>query len=224
MSYLSKNYEMKNMALLVCMVLFCSATKPLSKVLIIGDSISLGYTPYVIKDLTDKAVVSHSPGNSESTTTGIKKIESWLGDQHWDLIIFNWGLWDLCYRSSGSKVTGKRDKISGKLSTTLDDYRKNLEFLVQRLQKASPHLIFVTTTFVPPNEEGRFAGDEDKYNAVAREVMKKYNVQINDLNKLSHKVHPKFGMGSDNVHYNASGYERLSKQITASIKKQLKIK
>ena len=49
-------------------------------VLIIGDSISLGYTPHVIRMMQGKARVVHNRGNAQHTGTGLKKIDNWLGD------------------------------------------------------------------------------------------------------------------------------------------------
>ena len=70
-----------------------------TKILIIGDSISIGYTPFVKAYFYDKAIVSHNPGNAQHTGTGLLKIEEWLEHENWDIVQFNWGLWDLCYRS-----------------------------------------------------------------------------------------------------------------------------
>lgn len=42
-------------------------------VLIIGDSISIGYTPYVKAALSNRMEVVHAPGNNSATVTGLKK-------------------------------------------------------------------------------------------------------------------------------------------------------
>src|SRR5581483_1704324 len=65
------------------------------RVLLIGDSISMGYTLPVRKLLADRANVHRIPENGGPTTTGLKNIEKWLGDDKWDVIHFNWGLHDL---------------------------------------------------------------------------------------------------------------------------------
>lgn len=208
--------------LLLGLIVLCSADISKPNVLIIGDSISIGYTPFVKESLKDKAEVFHHKGNARFTANGLEKLDSWLGDTKWDVIQFNWGLWDLCYRHSESKVQGERDKINGVLTTSLEEYQSNLEELVLKLEQTKAQLIFVTTTMVPDNEAGRFAEDVDKYNAVALDLMKKHGIKVNNLNKLSHKVHPKCGKGNDNVHYSKEGYEKLSKQIVKIIKKELR--
>ena len=63
----------------------------LPNVLIIGDSISIGYTSGVRDLLKGKANVIHNPGNAQGTTHGCKNLDAWLGDTKWDVIHFNWG-------------------------------------------------------------------------------------------------------------------------------------
>jgi hypothetical protein len=105
----------------------------LPRVLLIGDSISIGYTVGVRGELKGKANVHRIPTNGGPTTRGLESIDAWLGDGKWDVIHFNWGLHDLAYRN---KETGKGlDKAEGKLSTTLEDYAANLDKLVVRMKK-----------------------------------------------------------------------------------------
>ncbi len=74
-------------------------------------------------------------------------------------------------------------------------------------------LIFVTTTYVPENEGGRFKKDVRKYNKAAKEVMKKHAVLVNDIYKESISIHKENGIGSDDVHYKEEGNVQLSKCI-----------
>ncbi|MCG8578671.1 MAG: SGNH/GDSL hydrolase family protein [Bacteroidales bacterium] len=207
---------------IVMVCFFCSSKNTIPKVLIIGDSISIGYTPFVKEALKDKAEVLHHEGNAKYTGNGLEKINVWLGDTQWDVIQFNWGLWDLCYRHAESKEQGKRDKINGVSTTSLADYQSNLDSLVIRLKQTGARLIFVTTTMVPDQEAGRFSADVDKYNAVALEIMSKHKITVNDLNATSHKIHPKYGLGNDDVHYTKEGYKKLSEPIIKLLRKQLK--
>jgi len=102
----------------------------LPRILLIGDSISIGYTPSVRKLLTDKANVHRVPGNARHTGIGLENINKWLGDGKWDVIHFNWGLHDLCYRSSDAKTPGRKDKVNGALDLTFAEYQQNLRKLV----------------------------------------------------------------------------------------------
>ncbi|MGZ0014789.1 SGNH/GDSL hydrolase family protein [Yeosuana sp. AK3] len=194
-----------------------------SKILIIGDSISIGYTPYVQAYFSEKAIVSHNKGNAQHTGTGLEKIEEWLGEEQWDIIQFNWGLWDLCYRHPDSKEFGNRDKINGKPEFTVAEYASNLDSLVTIIKrKSTAKLIFVTTTYVPENEPGRIESEVQKYNEATKVIMKKHGVAVNDIYNQSVIIHKSYGMGSNNVHYNEEGYEELGKLISDFLEKQIK--
>jgi lysophospholipase L1-like esterase len=194
-----------------------SVRKP--KILIIGDSISIGYTPFVKQFFADTALVVHNPGNAEHTGTGLEKIREWIGDGDWDIVQFNWGLWDLCYRDPASTVQGNRDKVNGRITWTVEEYRANLDSLVTILQRSTKaRLIFVTTTYVPENEAGRFQEDVLKYNDAAKKVMEKHSVKVNDIYEESRRIQREYGLGPDNVHYSKEGYRALAELIIDYLK------
>ncbi len=194
-----------------------SGAKELPKALLIGDSISIGYTPHVIAALKGKVDVKHHKGNAQHTGTGLKMLDRWVGQTDWDVIHFNWGLWDLCYRHPESKNQGRRDKVRGTLTMSLEAYEKNLEQLVVRLKKTKARLIWAHTTTVPKGEAGRKLGDDDKYNAAAARVMKKHGVEINDLNALTDSFGPELFVKPGDVHYKSEGSKRLGEAVAARI-------
>lgn len=190
----------------------------LPKVLILGDSISIGYTPFVQQELAGKADVSRPKAICGETRMGLKGIDAWLGDGRWDVIHFNWGLWDLCYRNPEAKgVQGNRDKVNGKQSVPLDEYAANLEKLVERMRQTGARLVWASTTIVPEGEAGRFVGDEVRYNAAAARVMNKHGVAIDDLHALTKTFGPELFSKPGDVHYTPEGYAKLGAQVAASI-------
>lgn len=79
------------------------ASTSLKNVLVIGDSVSLGYTPTVANLLADAALVQHAPwggdGGAEETAYGLQCIKQWLFSPNGtaftaDLVYFNFGLHD----------------------------------------------------------------------------------------------------------------------------------
>ena len=192
------------------------------KVLLIGDSISGGYTALVTEMLKDKAVVLRNKGNAQQTGTGLEKLDEWLGDTKWNVIHFNWGLWDLCYRNKKSKDKTKRDKIDGVVTTPLELYGENLEKLVVRLKKTGAKLVWANTSYVPEGEPGRKLGDDKKYNAVAEEIMKKHGIPINDINALTSKFPADLFKAPGDVHYQDAGYQKIAKQVAEHIEAALK--
>ncbi|MFO1492512.1 MAG: SGNH/GDSL hydrolase family protein [Kiritimatiellia bacterium] len=198
------------------------AGKTPPQVLLIGDSISIGYTPHVEALMKGEAVVVHHQGNAGHTGNGLLKIEQWLGTNHWDVIHFNFGLHDLCYRSRDPAKKGQGDKVGGLLTNTPEKYAENLELLVQRLEKTGAKLVWASTTIVPEGEKGRFVGDDAKYNAVAEKIMKAHRIPIDDLHTLSAGFAPSHFSSPGNVHYSKAGYEKLARQVASSIRAALK--
>ena len=199
-----------------------TADPKLPNVLIIGDSISIGYTRQARQKLVGKANVyrpmrGKGPDNCGDTTIGLNKIDAWLGERKWDIIHFNWGLWDLCYRNPDSKVQGNRDKVGGKVSTTPEDYEKNLEKLVVRMKATGAKLIWANTTVVPDGEVGRFVGDDVKYNLIAARVMRKHEVPTNDLFTLTKGFSGAHSTKAGDVHFTEEGYGEIAVQVAATI-------
>jgi len=189
----------------------------LPRVLIIGDSISMGYTRPVQELLKGKANGHRIPGNAQHTGTGLERLDAWLGEGKWDVIHFNWGLWDLCYRNPQSKTQGNRDKVDGKITFTLEQYEKNLAELVRRLKATRAKLIWATITPVPEGEAGRVRGDEVRYNAAARKIMLAHGVAINDLHAHLLPKFEQFASAPGNVHLKPEGYRFLAEKVAASI-------
>lgn len=200
----------------LCLVCISATTEKVRNVLIIGDSISMGYTPLVKKALAPGINVEHNPGNGGSTVRGVENVEKWVGNREWNVILFNFGLHDLVHKDSLNKYD-----VNEKVTLTLDEYRKNLEIIVAKLRETTATIIFITTTEVPENSPGRKVEDPAKYNAVALEVMKKNGIEVLDLYTPSLIIHPE-NSKPGNVHYTDRGYELLSKFVIKAIQSALK--
>lgn len=215
----------KNFALFLLLIILIvsSCQKQKAKVLIIGDSISIGYTPFVKEELESVADVFHNPGNAKHTGVGIDSIDTWISDtMDWDVIQFNWGLWDLCYRHPDAKVYGNRDKVNGDITFSVEKYASNLEFIIKKMKKASDaKLIFVTTSYVPENEAGRYMEDAIRYNQSAKSILKEYDILTNDIYNRSKEIHKTHGKGSDDVHYTDKGSELLGKEISKFLLREI---
>ncbi len=195
----------------------------LPRVLILGDSISIGYTLQVRELLKGKANIHRALNeqgikeNCAGTTHGLKRIDFWLGEKKWDLIHFNWGLHDLKYvNETGQKV----DPSKGRQQAVPDQYRKNLEVLVERLKKTGAKLVFATTIPYVEGCAGRKVGDELVYNKIAKKIMEKHQVTINDTWAV---INPKLKEYAKerNVHLKKEGTTALSKHIAKVIEKEL---
>jgi acyl-CoA thioesterase-1 len=184
----------------------------LPRVLLIGDSISIGYTLPVRAALKGKANVHRPPGNCSSTGYSLTKIDEWLGTGKWDVIHFNFGLHDAKLPPEGVRHAAPAD------------YEKNLRQLVQRMKATGAKLIWATTTPVPmggnlaPNR--RF-GDIATYNAIAAKVMAENGVAINDLNAAIAPHVEKVGRPTD-VHFTEEGNALLAQGVAREVSARLR--
>lgn len=193
----------------------------LPRVLLIGDSISIGYTVAVREELKGQANVHRPLTNCGPTINGIQQIDSWLGDKKWDVIHFNWGLHDLKYMGpEGSNLADPKDAASHQ-QVPLAEYEKHLQTLVARMQKTGAKLIWCSTTPVPEGSAGRVVGDAARYNEVAAKVMQEHGVAIDDLYAFAEPQLAEIQLKA-NVHFSPEGSKILAKQVAKSIMSALK--
>ena len=193
----------------------------LPRVLLIGDSISIGYTPYVRKLLQGKANVHRIPTNGGPTSKGVADLKTWLGDSKWDVIHFNFGLHDLVYMGPDGK-RGVDPKLPGAHhQVNLADYGKNLTEIATTLKATGAKLIWCNTTPVPEGTGFRVADESVKFNEAAAAVMKKAGIPVSDLHSHAQARLAQVQLPA-NVHFNAAGYEYLAKKVTEEIEKALK--
>ncbi len=221
-----KNIHLNPIRFLLCtaslFVIFACSSSDKYKVLIIGDSISNGYYPTVRRQLRSIADVQRIQGNGEHTRNGLQKIEEWVGEEKWDLILFNWGLWDACYRMPNPDGIGEKDKFNGQQDVPLDEYKANLDTLVNLLQTTGAKLVFITSTYIPEGEPGIFSDDVPIFNDAAAGIMKKNSVVVLDIYQSSVEIHKKYGKGLNNAHFTKRGYAFLGNHISDFLMQELK--
>lgn len=126
----------------------------------------------------------------------------------WDVIHFNFGVWDATYRDANSPY------FSGHNITSVEDFEKNLRTLVAKLMQTGATLIWATVTPVWEGEPGRRNADENAFNAVAEKVMREHGVVIDDLNaEVRRQGLPK----SNNVHDVGNLTPKVTKTILEAI-------
>ncbi|MCC2668082.1 MAG: hypothetical protein K0Q72_553 [Armatimonadetes bacterium] len=196
-----------------------AASPELPTVVLIGDSIRLGYAPLVAKRLEGKArVVSPAPNGGDSSNV-LKNLEQWATRERPLLVHLNCGLHDL-----------KLDRKTKAYQVPIDRYEANLREIVQQVRGSGAALVFANTT---PIEDARHAKrkagfdrlewDVQRYNDAAERVMRETGVTIHDLHWLvQHRGGPKLQM-ADGTHYTPAGYEVLAEAVADSITRQLKV-
>ncbi len=174
----------------------------LPRVLLIGDSVSRGYTLDTRAALKGKANVPRAPENCGPTANGLKKLDIWLGAGTWDVIHFNFGIHDR--------------------ATPVADYEQRLEQIITKLKATGAKVIWASTTPIPPDTKDGPAATQaivDK-NTIAARLASQHGLAIDDLfafitPHLAQVQNPK------DVHFSGEGYKLLAQQVAASIEKAL---
>jgi lysophospholipase L1-like esterase len=185
----------------------------LPRVLLIGDSISIGYTSPVRELLRGVANIHRVPENGGPTLRGLQQLDLWLGDGRWDVIHFNFGLHDIKLDAEGQPLTSPAD------------YEQNLRALVARMRATGAKLIFATTTPVPTDLKGgprRRSADVLERNEIARRVMSELGVPVNDLYAVAFDRLVEIQRPA-NVHFTDEGSRVLAVPVAEAIRSQLKL-
>lgn len=185
----------------------------LPRVLLIGDSISIGYTIPVRRLLAGQANVHRIPTNAGPSSNGAFSIENWLAKERWDVIHFNFGLHDIKLLEDGQPQVG------------IEAYRRYLTLVTARLKKTGAKLIYANTTPVPEAKVSppRRPADVAAYNEAAAAIMKEHGIPVNDLYALALPQLEKIQQPA-NVHFTPEGYSVLAKQVASAIAARLPAK
>ena len=199
-----------------------AAGPPLPRILLIGDSISMGYHTTVVGALEDEAVVVRPRGNCEGTTTGVERIEDWLAldEDGFDLVHFNFGLHDLKrVRPDGRNSNEETDPPQA----SLDRYEAQLRRILDAIMASGAVPIFCTTTPVPTGgvRPHRDPDDVDRYNRAARRVMAEHDVEVNDLHAFAADRLADIQVPV-NVHFTKSGSASLGEEVASRIREALR--
>lgn len=202
----------------------------LPNVLILGDSISIGYHLEVRKLLEGKANVFRplkttknqvAAENCSGTLHGVQNVDRWLEGRKWDVIHFNFGLHDLKHVSKDDP-SKPSSNAEDPVQASLEVYTKNMEEIVKKLKATGATLIYATTTPVVPgcNTPLREPESPGKYNAAALKIMTENKIAVNDLYtfclpQLEKIQQPK------NVHFTDAGSSALAKEVAQKITEAL---
>jgi hypothetical protein len=174
---------------------------PGKNVLVIGDSVSLGWTPPLAELLKEEALVQHSPGGgdggAEETAYGLQCLDYFLRSPNGtmnvpDVLIFNWGLHDGPYLGPFPWTGPGTYHWSGPGNMTIPGqegpewlYSSQLSQITEQLvawvaaHNNHTKLLFALTSPMVCNETSD--GDVAWLNVQAATIMARLGVQVVDL-------------------------------------------
>ena len=191
----------------------------LPKVVLIGDSIRLGYSSIVEKELQGKAVIVNPKANGGDSNNVVKNLEAWGIREQPAVVHFNCGIHDT-----------KKSKKASSFQVPPDKYEANLRAIVERIRKETKaKVLFSLTTPIIDNRATKtrakveyelLDASTEEYNRIARKVMTELKVPVNDLcvvigeGEMREKL-----MSADGVHFTAEGSRILGMTVAAFIAK-----
>ena len=172
----------------------------MKKIILLGDSIRMGYDKYVKMALDGVAEVYSPVENCRFTQYMLRFIHKWVGDSGFgedtDLVHFNVGLWDVIQIMYDEPIT------------PIDVYEQYLHRICKRIRECCPKakIVFATSTPIHQanyesvkHEFWRSNETIKAYNAVAVKVMKEHGIEVNDLYALMEGAPDHYF--SDRTHY-----------------------
>lgn len=193
----------------------------MKSVLLLGDSIRLGYERYVAATL-DGVVKVYTPGdvNNGMAQFVLRWVHEWKRrcgfPDDLQLVHWNTGLWDVL------RIHGD-DTLSPP-----DFYADTLRRISERLHLLFPNAkqVFALSTWVQEDkyqgEYKRLNSDIERFNQIAIEVLSPLGVEFNDLYTVA-KTAPK-ECWSDMTHFNtAEGIRRMGGAVADCICQQLHV-
>ncbi len=171
--------------------------------ILIGDSIRMGYEAAVRQQLVDRSIWSPEANGGDSANV-LRHLDEWVVRHAPAIVHLNCGLHDL-----------KKPFDSDRAQVELDDYRRNLEQIFTRILATGATLVWATTTPVDEvlhhqnKDFDRFAADVDRYNAVSLELAATKNVAVNDLHAVIDSAGAAHLRRDDGVHFTEPGSSLL---------------
>ncbi len=181
-----------------------------TKIMLLGDSIRLGYQDRVKEKLGDAFEVYAPEDNCRFVRYAMFCLPDYLRDCPDPVLIhFNNGLWDTQHRFAGQ----------GPFTAPLR-YIEDLEKMAGLLKAVTPRVIYATTTPVNPKNPEQSNDTIAHFNALAVPAMRDMGLEINDLHAVISQDIPRY-ICDDLTHLTEAGKEACACQVVQSIKNLL---
>ncbi len=177
-------------------------------VVLLGDSIRMGYQAEVVKSLAGKAEVWAPEDNCQSSDFMLKNLDRWLAGKTPDVIFFNCGLHDIFLNEAGQA------------RHTVEQYADFLRQIYVKLKtgRDKTTIIFALTTPVDEARQktsktyGRLVrrnSDVELINQKAAEVARDYGATVCDLHQPIQETGVEHLLVDDGIHLNPQGAQKL---------------
>jgi len=187
----------------------------MKKIVLIGDSIRMGYQKNVRAQLEGWADVWGPDQNGGTSEHVLAHLDEWVITRQPDVLHINCGLHDL-----------KKEFGQDGAAIPLDAYTDGVRAIMTRV-KTETNAIVVWALTTPVNQEwhhknkgfDRFEDDVATYNTAAAHVARELNIVVNDLFATVTSAGRDDLLLPDGVHFKPEGYVLLGKGVADQIKR-----
>ena len=193
----------------------------MKKILLLGDSITIGYEKFVKQSFEGVADVYFPKVNCAFAQYMLRFLNIWKDEENIpddvDLVHFNAGLWDVLRIYDDDTLTPP------------EFYGQLLVRIVKRIKTlfSKAKIVFALSTnvveegyFNPPYS--RFNADVERFNSIAIDVLSPLSVTFNDLYTLTKDFPADSSCRSDMTHFNTDdGVKLVGGQVVETICKEL---
>jgi lysophospholipase L1-like esterase len=191
----------------------------MKRVVLIGDSIRMGYQDTVRAELGSAAEVWSPSENGGHTVNVLIYLNEWVLKRQPDIVHINCGLHDL-------KTLARDDREN---LIPVAEYKRNVGRILRLIQTYTrARIIWAATTPVheerikktrtAPGDFRRYEADVVAYNEAAREEAKAKGVPLNDLYAKVMAAGRDESLTADGVHFTKDAYTMLGKAAAEAIR------
>jgi hypothetical protein len=182
----------------------------MKKVLLLGDSIRMGYQELVKELLNGEAEVYYPEDNGRFAAYTLWQVNQMYNELgHFDIVHWNNGLWDM------SRV----EPMKGAMYS-IEEYIHYLNRIIDLVESQDTEIIFATTIPIHQDKKTRNNEEVDYYNEVAKQLMNNRKIEVNDLNQLLRKDCEQY-ICEDLLHLNKEGYLLCAEEVARIVREKL---
>jgi lysophospholipase L1-like esterase len=187
-------------------------------IVLIGDSIRMGYQDHVARELADQVEIWAPEQNGGDSRNVLAHLDEWVISRAPDLVHVNCGLHDL------KRAFGEGQNVP------LEEYGHNVRQILAQLQSDFEGVVVWAQT-TPVDEKlhhqnkgfDRFEADVDAYNEVARSVAVGLGVPVDDLFAVVEREGKARLLTPDGVHFTEEGSQILGRAVATCVREHLEI-
>lgn len=191
-----------------------------ARVTLLGDSIRLGYQPFVQQHLQDEAEVWGPEANTQHTVNLVANLSTWIQKRPVDIVHLNSGLHDIKNIPYNSRSTLVSKEV----------YGEYIERTIRYIHQFWPECVVIWATTTPvidekansrhleSNDFSRYNEDVIRYNEISSGIAGRMGIPVNDLYGFVMEGSRDTIMKEDGIHFTDLGSRLLAEKVADAVR------